>query len=87
MARCYLVQMRRQPSEFQQFVFLQSFGQANIVEVIEAVNRITECFVIFLFDEEIIVGIIDSLQIELNQRINIQQRMRMVGIRLHVGRR
>jgi len=38
MRRCYLIQMRRQPSEFQQFVLLQSFGEADIIEIIETVD-------------------------------------------------
>ena len=57
--------MSSQSSEFQEIMALQSLGKANVVKVIKAVNRITEGFVIFLLDQEVVVGVIHRLKVEL----------------------
>ncbi len=57
--------MSSQSSEFQEIMALQSLGKANVVKVIKAVNRITEGFVIFLLDQEVVVGVIHRLNVEL----------------------
>ncbi len=57
--------MSGKSSEFQQFVLLQALRKADIVEVVEAVYRVSEGLEVFLLDQEIIVSLIDSLNIEL----------------------
>jgi hypothetical protein len=46
--------------------------KANIVEVIEAINGIPKCFVIFLLDKQVIVGVINSLDVELVVKVHIK---------------
>jgi len=49
---------------------LQSLGKANVVKVIKAVNRITESFVIFLLDQEVVVGVIHRLKVKLRTKFS-----------------
>ncbi len=63
----HLVQVSGKSSEFQQFVLLQALREVDIVEVVEAVYRVSESLEVFLLDQEIIVRLIDSLNIELKK--------------------
>jgi hypothetical protein len=49
--RVLLVQMRREPSEFKQFLCLQYLGKPDAIEVIETVNRIPQRLVVFFLNE------------------------------------
>ena len=62
----YLVDVGSQPSEFQQPVSLQFLRQRNVVKVIEAIYRVPKSLVIFFFNEEIVVCLIHSSNIELS---------------------
>lgn len=57
--------MSSKSAEFKKLVFFQAFSKADVVEVVEAVDRITECVVIFFLNQEVVVCIIDSFNIEL----------------------
>ncbi len=46
-------------------MFLQSPGKRDIVEVVKAVNRVPQCLVIFFFNEQIVVCVVDRVDIEL----------------------
>jgi hypothetical protein len=61
-----------QPSEFEQFVM--SFGKVNIVEVVEAVDRVAKSLVV-LFDEEIIISAIDGSDVKLWKAMLVLQRI------------
>lgn len=58
--------MCSQSSEFEELVPFKSFGQADVVEVVKAINRVTKGVVILFFDQKVIVSIINSLDIELD---------------------
>lgn len=45
-----LVQMSSKSAEFEKLVFFQAFSKADVVEVVKAVDRITECVVIFFLN-------------------------------------
>ena len=61
----YLVQVRREPAELQQPVLLKLARQFDVLEVVEAVDRVAEGLVVLLLNKEIIVGIIDRFDVEL----------------------
>lgn len=65
MLRSYLVYMSGETSEFKKFMSLEVLRQPDVVEVIEAVDRVTQCLVVFFLNEQLIVGIVDGLDIEL----------------------
>ena len=58
--------MGSQSAEFKQIMSFQSLGQRDIVEIIETVYWISERLVIFFLYKQVIVGIIDSLDIQLD---------------------
>ena len=49
----------------------QSFSKADVVKVVEAVDRVPKCLVILFFDKEVIVSIIDSFDIELSTLVSV----------------
>lgn len=46
----------------------QFLGQADGVEVVKAVNRISQCVVVLLLNEQLVVRIVDSFDVELKNR-------------------
>ena len=60
-----LVEMSRKSSELKQLVLLQSLSEADIVEVIEAVYRVTKSLVVLLLDEQGVVRLVDGLDVQL----------------------
>ena len=63
--RIHLVKMGCKPTELEQLMLLKVPGKLDVVEVVEAVDRITECLVVLLLDEQVVVRIVDSLDVEL----------------------
>lgn len=55
-------------SELEQCVVLKLLGKADIVEVVEAVDRVTQSVVVFFFDQQSVVRVIDRLDVELRKR-------------------
>ena len=50
---------------------LQLLGQTNVIEIVEAINRVTKSLIVFFFDEEIIISIVNGFNVELQVgRIN-----------------
>jgi hypothetical protein len=49
-----------QSSELEQNVTFQSFSQADVIEVVEAVDRVMKSLIVLFFDKEIIVSIVDA---------------------------
>ena len=60
-----LVEVGGQPTELEQFVLLQLASQLDVVEVVKAVDRVPQCLVVFLLNQQVVVCIIDSLDVEL----------------------
>ena len=56
-----LIEVSRNTSEFQELVFLQVLGKGNCVKVVVCVNRFSERFVIFLFSEHLVEGLVHRL--------------------------
>ena len=44
--------------------------QLDIVEVVEAIDRITERLVVFLLNEEVVVRVVDGLDVELDNTVS-----------------
>ena len=66
MVRCtYLVEMGSQPAELEKRVLLELARQLQVVEVVEAVDRVPQRLVVLLLDEQVVVGIVDGLDVEL----------------------
>lgn len=61
-----------QSSEFQKFMLFQPLGEVDIVEIIEAVDRIPQRLVIFFLNEQIVVSIINGLEVKLRLNISIK---------------
>ena len=40
-------------------------GEADVVEIIEAVDRITQCLVVLFLNEQIVVRVVDGFNVEL----------------------
>ncbi len=78
--------MGGESAEFKEFVFLQLLSKLDIVEVVEAIDRVAQCLVVFLLDEKFIVGNVDGFNIEL--RGSLVNEYNISGImRLRVGQR
>lgn len=65
-----LVQVSSQPPEFEQSVLLELLGEGDIVEVIEAVDRIPKGVVIFFLDQKSVVCIVDGFDVQLCSCVN-----------------
>ena len=48
-------------------MLLKIASQFDIVEVVEAVDGIPQCLVVLLLDEQVVVGIVDGLDVELQR--------------------
>lgn len=46
-------------------MLLQPFRQGNVVEVVEAIHRVSESFVVFLLHQHVVVSVIDGFDVEL----------------------
>ena len=46
-------------------MFLQTLSEVDVVEVVEAVDGVAERLVVFLLDEQVVVGIVDSFNVQL----------------------
>ena len=46
-------------------MLLELASQLDVVEVVKAVNGIPQCLVVLLLNEQSVVGIVDSLNVEL----------------------
>ena len=66
--RIYLVKMGCKPTELEQLMLLKVPGKLDVVEVVEAVDRITECLVVLLLDEQVVVRVVDGLDVQLEER-------------------
>ena len=64
----YLVQVRDHSPELEKFVLLQPLRQADVVEVVEAVDRVPQGLVILLFDEKVVVDIVHRLDVQLRRQ-------------------
>ena len=74
----YLVQVRREPAELQQPVLLKLASQLNVLEVVEAVDRVAKGLVVLLLDEQGVVRLVDRLDVQLNiQSIRTLHRQRL----------
>ena len=60
-----LVQMGSKSSELKKFVLLKPPSKANVIEVVEAIDRVTECLVVLFFNKEVVVSIIYSFNVQL----------------------
>ena len=59
--------MGSQPAELEKRVLLELARQLQVVEVVEAVDRVPQRLVVLLLDEQVVVCIIDSLDVELEK--------------------
>ncbi len=50
-------------------MLLKTLRKVDVVEVVEAVDRVAQSFVIFLFDEQVIVCVVNGLEVELRQKM------------------
>ena len=57
--------MSCETTELQELVLLKLTCQLDVVEVVEAVDRVAQGLVVLLFNEQVVVGIVDCLDIEL----------------------
>ena len=68
MVRCtYLVEMGSQPAELEKRVLLELARQLQVVEVVEAVDRVPQRLVVLLLNEQVVVGIVDGFDVELQR--------------------
>jgi hypothetical protein len=65
--RTNLVEVCGQPTKLQQLVLLQYRGQPRDIKVVVRVDRIPECLVILLLDEEFVVRLIDRFKVVLRK--------------------
>lgn len=66
-----LVQVSCQSPELKQFVLFQALSKTDVVEVVEAIDGVAQRLVVLLLDEQIVVRVVDSFDIELTgQKIN-----------------
>ena len=65
-----LVQVSSQPPELEQSVLLELLSEGDIIEIVEAVNRVPEGVVIFLLDQKRVVSVIDRLNVQLRSCIS-----------------
>ena len=49
-------------------MLLELTSQLDVVEVVEAVDRVPQRLVVLLLDEKVVVGIVDSLDVQLSRR-------------------
>ena len=63
--RIYLVKMGCKPTELEQLMLLKVPGKLDVVEVVEAVDRITESLVVLFLNKQVVVRIVDSLDVQL----------------------
>lgn len=61
----YLVKVCCKSPEFQKVVLFQPLCECNIIKVVETVDGVAQGFVVLLFDEEIVVSIVDGLDVQL----------------------
>lgn len=68
--------MSGQTTELQELVLLESPCQFQVVEVVKAVNRVSQGLVVLLLDQEVVVGIIDSFNVTLldSDQIGLDER-------------
>ena len=57
--------MSGQTTELQELVLLESPCQFQVVEVVKAVNRVSQGLVVLLFDQQVVVGVVDSFDVTL----------------------
>ena len=65
--------MSSKSAELKKFVMLETLGKGDVVEVVEAIYRVTECLVVLLLDKERVVCLVNSSDVKLE--IYIHQRM------------
>ena len=67
MVRCtYLVVMGCQSAELEKRVLLKLARQLQVVEVVEAVDRVPQRLVVLLLDQEVIVCVVDRFDVQLD---------------------
>ena len=49
-------------------MFLELLGEGDVIEVVEAVNRVPKGVVVFLLDQKGVVSIVDSFDVQLGQK-------------------
>jgi hypothetical protein len=54
-----------QPAELEQFMLFEFSRQRHSIEVVKAVNRVAESFVVFFVDQQLIVCVVDRFNVEL----------------------
>ena len=80
--------MSGKSAELEKFVMLKTLGKGDVVEVVEAIYRVTKGLVILFLDEERVVCLVDSSDVKLE--IYAHQRMLDLGGKesdLRVGQR
>ena len=60
--------MSGKSAELEKFVMLETLGKGNVVEVVEAVDRVAEGLIVFLLDQQVVVRIVDGLDVQLGER-------------------
>ena len=46
-------------------MLLKTLRKVDVVEVVEAVDRVAQSFVIFLFEQQVVVCVVNGFEIEL----------------------
>ena len=46
---------------------LQTFRQIQVIKVVETIDRVPESLVIFLLNQQIVVSVVDSLNVQLSR--------------------
>lgn len=72
--------MGGQTAELQQVVLLEAGGQIDVVEVIEAVDRMAESLEVLLLDKQIVIRIVDRFDVEVLHRYQVRLDERNVVI-------
>ena len=57
--------MSGKSAELEKFVMLETLGKGNVVEVVEAIYRVTEGLVVLFLNKERVVRLVDSSDVEL----------------------
>ena len=65
--------MSSKSAELEKFMMLETLGKSNVVEVVEAIYRVTECLVVLFLDKERVVCLVNSSDVKLE--IYAHQRM------------
>ena len=57
--------MSSKSAELEKFVMLKTLGKGDVVEVVEAIYRVTKGLVVLFLNQQIIISFVDSGDVEL----------------------